>query len=584
MSSRSEAGGEADVEDRGRRDTPLFETSQDGGEGGRGPTVEKKDCVVNGGQQSIRPDDALAHGTEVSVPPVVRGEENVWGTYGKATDYFKEPEYRKYQKETLVAIESFFEGGAKTVILEAPTGFGKSAVANALAFQSNDAYILTVQKILQDQYETSYPNMYVMKGRGAYSCLEEKNTSCAKGPCRRGKVETHPDCPYKMAKEASIKARVTVHNFDSFYYQCAFGFPYAGRRLLICDEAHSLEGKYLGFMEFSITAPKIPRFKTIEGYDNFLSGEYTKAKGECNALETKKDVSGISEEELERLETLGKLTHKLEHYFQARKAGGAYNGYVFNQDRTSKGEDRVTFKPLFVGDYIQKNLFNYGGRVLLMSATILNKALYCKEVGLALETTKFIKVPSTFPACNRPILRWYAGAMNRTNIEATLPKMLKALKVVMERHPNRRGIVHTHTERIANYIKENLKDDRLTFNKDFPSAKEALSAHAAKEGSVLVASGLREGIDLSDDLSRFCVFCKVPYPDLGDARVARKAALDDSWYSYHAALMFVQMYGRSIRHETDKAITYILDADFNRFYQSARQFIPIHVREAVVWR
>ena len=33
-----------------------------------------------------------------------------------------------------------------------------------------------------------------------------------------------------------------------------------------------------------------------------------------------------------------------------------------------------------------------------------------------------------------------------------------------------------------------------------------------KRGGILLASGMAEGVDLPDDLARFCVIVKIPYP------------------------------------------------------------------------
>lgn len=512
-------------------------------------------------------------------------EKNVWGTRGPATTFFSAPSYRKYQREALEAIEKAFEDGYRIAILEAPTGTGKSLIADAIAFQSSDAYILTVQKVLQDQYRKDFSKMFVMKGRNAYPCQREVGVSCAKGVCRRQKMERCDDCPYAIAKMQAQQAPVTVYNFDSFYYQNAFGMPLAGRKLLIVDEAHNIENKYLDYMSFTLSETQklsIPEYNSIDEYNVFLKDVHAKTKETVNRLERKREVSGLTVLELEELEESDQLNRKLDNYWLMIQRGGIENEYIFDRE-VKNGRKRVTFKPLFVGSYVNEHLLHYGDRVLLMSATVIDREVYCREIGVDPAETFFVKVPSTFPAKNRPIYRRYVGSMKREKIQETLPSMLDAIRDILDKHPKRRGIIHTHTEVIANYIKEHLPEERLTFNKDFPDAKSAIAEHASKEGSFLVASGLREGIDLSDDLSRVQVFCKVPWPNLGDKRVARKTAISQQWYIYHTVLMFVQAYGRSVRHKDDRAITYVLDSDFDGFYNQAKHFIPKHVKEAIVW-
>ena len=41
---------------------------------------------------------------------------------------------------------------------------------------------------------------------------------------------------------------------------------------------------------------------------------------------------------------------------------------------------------------------------------------------------------------------------------------------------------------------------------------------------------MAEGIDLKDDLSRFQIITKVPYPNLGDERIKIRCNKDYIWY------------------------------------------------------
>ena len=106
--------------------------------------------------------------------------------------YFPHPEFRENQKETILQIIDHFDNGYKNVCLEMPTGGGKSAIAftiarfmrdlpfiDPLSFDSvmpdsehdlysinGKSYIITPQKILQDQYGKDVENLFV-NGRNA---------------------------------------------------------------------------------------------------------------------------------------------------------------------------------------------------------------------------------------------------------------------------------------------------------------------------------------------------------------------------------------------------------------------------------
>ncbi len=46
------------------------------------------------------------------------------------------------------------------------------------------------------------------------------------------------------------------------------------------------------------------------------------------------------------------------------------------------------------------------------------------------------------------------------------------------------------------------------------------------------------------------------------------------WYSYQTVKSVVQAMGRSIRNETDYAVSYILDSDWERFFRMNKQMFP----------
>ena len=64
-----------------------------------------------------------------------------------------------------------FNSGYKYIVLEAPTGFGKSAVAITLALSLGSSYICTSTKDLQTQYSKDFPYIKTAKGKSNFPCL-----------------------------------------------------------------------------------------------------------------------------------------------------------------------------------------------------------------------------------------------------------------------------------------------------------------------------------------------------------------------------------------------------------------------------
>lgn len=497
-----------------------------------------------------------------------------------ATEFFVAPTYRHGQREVLEKVEDAFLSGYRYVIVEAPTGIGKSHIARALAFKYGCSFILTIQKGLQSQYQADFPDMYVMKGRSAYPC-KEKGKTCDQGPCRRKKRRLHPDCAYSRALLAAMTSPVVVHNFDSFYYQSMrtdFGY----RELMVIDEAHNIESKFLGFMEFSISnrgdpALIIPEYDEMYEYDNFLETRLQVAREELEQL----DGSDMPEDMIiKEMDELTSLVGRLEKYMEWKENGVEY---VF--DYESDKYQKLTVRPVMVGDFVSSYLLSKVKRVLMMSATILDRDIFCNSIGIDPGQCKFFRMKSIFPAKNRPVyLDAPVGSMNKDTIKDTLPEIVKEIQRLMNTFPNIRGIIQTHTLDIMKYIKENMTDFRLTYRSDYMTVDDMLKAHAEKAASFLVVAGQREGLDLKDDLSRVQIICKVPWPNLADKRVKRRMELDPQWSTYMTALMFVQMLGRSVRSETDKAKTFVLDSDFIKFYRmGGLRLLPLYIQEALIW-
>ena len=81
------------------------------------------------------------------------------------TDFIKNfpyPDMRKNQSRGLNEIAAASASGCKYIVLEAPTGFGKSPVAIAVARASGTSYICTSTKDLQTQYSRDFPSVRIV--------------------------------------------------------------------------------------------------------------------------------------------------------------------------------------------------------------------------------------------------------------------------------------------------------------------------------------------------------------------------------------------------------------------------------------
>src|SRR6185503_8684142 len=127
--------------------------------------------------------------------------------------------FRNNQDGVIRQISEAFNSGYKHIILEAPTGFGKSAIAITIARTLGSSYICTATKDLQSQYSRDYQFLKIAKGKsnflcrvkedfvesGKYLCsscnsktdFECKHTSCDYGPCLSDESMEGSGCKYR---------------------------------------------------------------------------------------------------------------------------------------------------------------------------------------------------------------------------------------------------------------------------------------------------------------------------------------------------------------------------------------------------
>jgi Rad3-related DNA helicase len=249
---------------------------------------------------------------------------------------------------------------------------------------------------------------------------------------------------------------------------------------------------------------------------------------------------------------------------------------------------RIEFQPIRVNKYAHEYYFRLGEVNIIMSATVLDYTRMASDLGLKLEETEFIDIPPQFPKENHKIfnLAWSDFGYSKTETAAEetafYQEVVRKIDVIIDLFPDCRGIIHATSYPVAAYIKKFSKhaDGRLTFHGAKDRAQK-LELHKEKKGSVLVSPSMTEGVDLKDDLSRFQILIKVPFPDMSDDRIKRRMEVDPNSYPYLTAKTIIQSIGRSVRSEKDYAITFCLDSrmrGFTYMNKGMMEFYSRHVQ------
>jgi ATP-dependent DNA helicase DinG len=184
---------------------------------------------------------------------------------------------------------------------------------------------------------------------------------------------------------------------------------------------------------------------------------------------------------------------------------------------------------------------------------------------------KVIKVGSTFPIKNRMIYPLNIAHLNKDTLrqEEVKKTIVRAVDKIMTHHKDCKGIIHCTSYDQLNFIRENISEEnRQRLLKTDPDIERdvVIEEHIlSTKPTVLISPSLHLGLDLKDDLSRFQIIVKTSWANLGDRWISARQKRDQKWYSWVSTLRLVQTCGRSVRSDTDWAITYILYSMFGSF-------------------
>ena len=544
--------------------------------------------------------------------------------------------FRNSQEEVINKLIDFMEDPSKRYFLcEAPTGSGKSLIALTLArylkIESHkNCFITSSKNILLDQYAKDY-NTYIsiMKGKKNYSCLALPNTIYEEAPCQsqsKYKCEFRKNCPYKCALEQALKDPIVFTNLYFLLLDIEYARRFEKRDLLIIDEAHSIESILIDYRTISYTESSIKAvneilkriqnedfivYKTIkECYkgsydmipasklkdidvdnlkevnellkeiDKFLNILFVAMTGADENL----DIDNLNDTEMELykqyikdIKYIQNFSLKIESYFNnVSESEWICLPYFAKKTKKHTGFE---LKPVDATGLAQRILPKIADKVIFMSATIGDKEMFCKNIGLNSNLTDHLSIESDFPKENRPIYTPYVGVYNINTKQEYLKNSIPIIDKIISSHPNMKGIIHTSNYEDADYIYRHSKyikrimvhtpKDRNLIIKRFMKSKDG----------ILCSPSCYEGLDLKDDLARFQIIFKIPWGNLGDKLVKRRMAKDKDWYVNTTAIQFCQAVGRAIRSKNDWANTFVLDQTFNRLKNS--KFLTDYIKEAI---
>jgi ATP-dependent DNA helicase DinG len=516
------------------------------------------------------------------------------------------------QNDVINKIDKAFSKGHKFVIVCAPTGTGKSFLAKTLAnvtsapskrfkelIESNAAFerdqygafqnaeecsqqpsfgaqVLTITKGLQDQYKSLFTESELLKGKQNYICNIDDRYDVDVAPCifdkkLKDSCILNDKCSYYTQRKTMLLNQFGVLNYSMFM---SIPDHVKNKEYIICDEASEIEDELVKRFSRSLNYKVLAKlgFKKsqipIENYCDFriwLDSVIDALHKEVNSLkqQMKKHKGTIPLSDSNRYTLYNNIL------MQLQSTVDTWDSCEYIIETT---EDEVTMKPFKV-DRLASHIFDRGEKILLMSATIIDHKTFARTLGI--KNFEYIEVETDFKPENAPIYIDRKNKLNYKNLREKLPELKDEIINICKHHKNDKGIIHTHTMQITEYLREHIDDERFLFRHPGENNESIIRKHIeSPEPTILVSPSLSYGVDLKGDLAKFQIIAKASFLPLNDLRIKRLYTEDPEWYANKMLNNLIQACGRGVRSITDICDTYILDAAIYDCIMRNRDKIP----------
>lgn len=500
--------------------------------------------------------------------------------------------WRTDQQET---VDEIVSSGKPTFLLDAPTGSGKSLTSMAAYrrlmvmdevmdrmtgdYNRYRCIYLTRTIQLQEQVLKDFPEGMMVKGRSNYPCEKRAadfpGFTAADCPGDSGR-----DCPYLLDKKRAAQSPLAVLN-DAYYLTEVNGpGQFRGANLVVVDEIDSLESCLMDSIQFTVSERQCKKYglqppermDLITEWQSWAEQAYRRVSETLNNMERQMpmDIDRWTDIEIDINREI-----KRGHSFLNKMKVFAYevnDTWILDLE---EGKDwKVAFKPVTVGPYCEKYMWQHGHRFLGMSGTILDPEILADDLGI--ENYAYRRLGSHFPVENRPIFYQPVVNLRHKTMATELPKLVPAITALVTRHIGENVLIHTTSNYIRDYLVDNLPFTDQVMTHDTRNRATQLEVFKKSRGRVMVSPSFDRGVNLFGDECRCVIIVKIPYLNLNDKQVRARLAMPrgQRWYNLRAIQTVMQMAGRAVRSEDDHAVTYILDKQFDSLLARTRHLLP----------
>jgi ATP-dependent DNA helicase DinG len=467
--------------------------------------------------------------------------------------------YRLQQREALNWLTEDCTHELSTACM--PTGIGKSALAVSLArhLGAKGVYLVAT-KALQQQVFNEFSSMGIMadiRGRANYPC--DRYGDCEAGYEEECSIADTTGCPYTCASERAKDSSIAVTNYSYWLHARKYNRQAIERDdrpvdLLICDEAHAVESQLTGFFGVHFSATDISmsaiNHKVEESglmpdqeWDKWARNRIASCIKRKEVIETRNPNAFRRDKSWKDLDELQTKCSKL---------------VLMNQNWCWQFSDgAVDFQPVRLSGFMNQ-LFSSVPRVLMMSASLT--PFQCSL--LLKEDTKYDYRAwgPVFPPQNAPFYHIPCRKLTRNSTDEDYQEIVRQADTVIDHRLDRRGIIHTvsyaRSQRMLQYSRHR---DRFFWNASGKDLPTTLDRYRNSKNGILVTPSVEEGFDFPDAECEYQIILKFPFPNEGQRVIKERCNLIPNYRLAYAAQKIVQIKGRPIRHDKDRAETFILD-------------------------
>jgi Rad3-related DNA helicase len=500
--------------------------------------------------------------TVMSLSQILTKEKNIKMTY--------ELPHLLDREGQLEAMDWILNSNKKYLILRAPTGFGKSALA-ACASLGLRTLALVLHKSLQS---ANYRDVYyfdILYGKSNYPCLEKNKIipvnftayDCGNPDC---------DCPYQRQELQCLMSQRLSLNYAKYLMSKKFVYQFQPQ-IMFCDEAHNLPNTIMDFTGLSLRWNN--EFLNFKGrpfeamrisYSEAMHYLNNASKAiQSNKPNQKKDLARWRKWKRlgQKVEMLGQLIGKREP-----------QDWYFEIDR-----EKLLIKPL-TAKYHFKSMFDMANKIVLMSATITPNI--AERLGINDDEFDYYKVPAIWPVPTRLVYDLGAPAMNWQSSEADKQKQAELITSVLR--PDCSGIIHvmSKNEQYLREFLERLKTSLLDRIHQCPELGDIAFYipndgigtdnqlqewyKARQPGTYCISWNFHEGVDLGDDVIN--IMAKTPFASMAPGYERTRVNYDKLWYNEQTAMTMEQLFGRHQRgldehYLPDARLSYIADSSWH---------------------